>query len=81
MQRRIFSAQSLGAIIKDERKKKHFSQETLGKMVGIDKTTISYIENGKPGVRLSTILLLVSALDIDLVAQPRKTDNQSKDSW
>jgi transcriptional regulator with XRE-family HTH domain len=81
MQRKIISAQSLGAIIKDERKKKHISQDILGKMVGLDKATVSYIENGKTGVRLSTILQLMSALNIDLVAQPKKTDIQSKDSW
>ncbi len=81
MQRKIISAQSLGAIIKDERKKIHISQDILGKMVGLDKATVSYIENGKTGVRLSTILQLMSALNIDLVAQPKKTDIQSKDSW
>jgi transcriptional regulator with XRE-family HTH domain len=81
MQRKIISAQSLGAIIKDERKKKHISQDILGKMVGLDKATVSYVENGKTGVRLSTILQLMSALNIDLVAQPKKTDIQSKDSW
>lgn len=81
MQRKITSAQMLGATIKDERKKKHFSQEVLGKLVGVDKATVSYIENGKPGVRLSTLLLLLSALDIELITQPKKTELQSKDAW
>jgi HTH-type transcriptional regulator / antitoxin HipB len=81
VQRKITSAQVFGAIIKDERKKKNFSQETLGKLVGVDKATVSYIENGKPGVRLSTILLLLSALEIELVTQPKNSEQQSKDAW
>jgi transcriptional regulator with XRE-family HTH domain len=81
MQRRITSAQTFGTIIKDERKKKNFSQDALGKLVGVDKATVSYIENGKPGVRLSTILLLLSALEMDLITQPKKSEPQSMDAW
>jgi HTH-type transcriptional regulator/antitoxin HipB len=80
---KIASPQTLGTVIKDERKKKGLSQENLGKMVGVDQTTVSYIENGKPGVRLSTILLLLAALELDLLIQPRTAEQQmpSGDRW
>lgn len=87
MFRKISSAQVLGTVIKDERKKRHLTQGKLGKLVGVDKATVSYIENGKPGVRLSTILQIVSALNIELVTQTRNGDNQPeikesvKDTW
>ena len=81
MQRKIISAQLFGAVVKDERKKRGLSQDSLGKLVGVDKATVSYIERGKPGVRLSTILLLLAALEIDLFAQSRKAEQEPKDAW
>lgn len=83
MAMKIVSPQALGTAINDERKKKGLSQENLGKMVGVDQTTVSYIENGKAGVRLSTILLLLAALELDLFVQPRTAAQQmpTGDRW
>ena len=81
MQRKIVSAQTFGAFVRDERKKRGLTQDSLGKLVGVDKATVSYIERGKPGVRLSTIFLLLAALEIDLFVEPRVSEQHSKDTW
>lgn len=84
MQRLIVSAQALGAFVKEQRKKRKLTQRQLGEQMGIDQATISNVEKGAPGVRLSTILSLLSVLESDLVLQTRdsiKEDKNPEDTW
>lgn len=53
---------TLGDIIKSVRKKKNFSQEALGKLVGLGKSGISKIENGKTSISLEDASVLLEAM-------------------
>jgi len=83
MYRLITSAQSLGALVRDERKKQGLTQGDLGKMTGLNQTTLSLIEKGKPSVQLQTILVLLAALGLNLQVGPREqqTTLQNEDRW
>lgn len=81
MLRLITSPQSLGAILRDERKKQGLTQVALGKMTGINQTTISMIEKGKPSVQLQTVLLLLAALNLTILAGPREQGQPADDRW
>lgn len=52
----------LGDIIKAVRKKKHFSQEALGKIVGLGKSSISKMESGKTSLSLEDASILLEAM-------------------
>jgi len=54
MLRLITTPRALGAVIKDERKKLGLTQGQLGRQIGMNQTTISLIEKGKPSVQLKT---------------------------
>lgn len=81
MFRLITSAQSLGALIRDERKKQGLTQISLGKMTGVNQTTISMIEKGKPSVQLQTILVLLAALNLNIQIGSRKQAQPAEDRW
>jgi HTH-type transcriptional regulator / antitoxin HipB len=52
----------LGDMIKKARKEKQLTQEELGKLIGVQKSHISKIENNTKDVRLSTIMKVFNAL-------------------
>lgn len=52
----------LGNIVKTIRKKKNFSQEALGKMVGLGKSSISKMERGKTNLSLEDASILLEAM-------------------
>lgn len=52
----------LGDIIKTIRKKKNFSQEALGKMVGLGKSSISKMESGRTNLSLEDAAILLEAM-------------------
>ena len=83
MQRKIISPESLGFALREERKKKGLNQTELGRSLGIDQTTISKVEQGKPGTRLDTLLRLFSALDLELVLQHKNLppSKNSDEDW
>lgn len=81
MLRLITSPQSLGAILRDERKKQGLTQVALGKMTGVNQTTISMIEKGKPSVQLQTVLLLLAALNLNILVGPREQGQPTEDRW
>ncbi len=81
MFRLITSAQSLGAILRDERKKQGLTQIALGKTTGVNQTTISMIEKGKPSVQLQTVLLLLAALNLNILVGSREQGPPAEDRW
>ncbi|MCM2358461.1 MAG: helix-turn-helix domain-containing protein [Geobacteraceae bacterium] len=80
---KILSPESLGAALRNERKKKGLSQTEVGKSVGIDQPTMSRVEKGNPGTELGTLFRLLTALDLELVLQKRQrsTDDTKGDIW
>jgi len=83
MQKKIISPESLGFALREERKKKGLNQTELGIPVGVDQTTVSKVEQGKPGTRLDTLLRLLSVLDLELVLQPKDLSSSTtdKEAW
>ena len=83
MQRKIISPESLGFALREERKKKGLNQTELGISLGIDQTTVSKVEQGKPGTRLDTLLRLFSALDLEFVLQPKNLSpsKNNEEDW
>ena len=83
MIQKIVSPESLGLALRAVRKQKGLSQKTVGHSVGMEQHTISKIEKGNPGTGLGTLFRLLSALDLDLVVQPRQKPsmNNPGDVW
>ncbi|PIX33059.1 MAG: transcriptional regulator [Bacteroidetes bacterium CG_4_8_14_3_um_filter_31_14] len=53
----------LGEAIKQARKERHLTQEQLGKLVGVQKSQISKIENSLTDARFETIIKVFKALN------------------
>lgn len=81
MFRLVTSAQSLGSLIRDERKKQGLTQIVLGEMTGLNQTTISLIEKGKPTVQLQTLLYLLAALNLKLQIGNQEQIEPLADRW
>jgi HTH-type transcriptional regulator / antitoxin HipB len=81
MFRLVTSAQSLGSLIRDERKKQGLTQIALGEMTGLNQTTISLIEKGKPTVQLQTLLHLLAALNLKLQIGNQEQIEPLADRW
>lgn len=81
MYRLITSPQALGAIIRDERKKQGLTQDGLGKMTGLNQTTLSMIEKGKPSVQLQTMLILLAALKLNMQVGSQEIHDPVADRW
>ena len=83
MQIKLISPESLGFALREERKKKGLNQTDLGTPVGVDQTTVSKVEQGKPGTRLDTLFRLLSVLDLELVLQPKDltSDKINQEDW
>jgi HTH-type transcriptional regulator/antitoxin HipB len=83
MIQKVISPEGLGQALRSERKKKGLSQKAVGHSVGMEQHTISKIEKGNPGTGLNTLFRLLSALDLELVVQPRKKPSGSDggDLW
>lgn len=58
--------QALGAVIQAERKKLGVSQEAFADLVGMHRTQLGAIEQGRKDCRLTTLLRLADALDLEL---------------
>ena len=53
----------------------------LGKMTGVNQTTISMIEKGKPSVQLQTVFVLLAALNLNIQIGPREQSQSLEDRW
>jgi transcriptional regulator with XRE-family HTH domain len=66
----MLTLSSIGASIAENRKSQGLSQETLAKRVGIGRTTLAALENGRLGeLGLSKIIKLLAALGLELSIQ------------
>lgn len=59
-------AEKLGKNLKEIRIKKEITQTELAKTLGVDKSFISNIENGKNNPTLSTITNLAKSLEVSV---------------
>lgn len=79
----LVSEQNLGYLLKDARKKRNLTQSEAGRLVGLEQAVISRIEQGRHALRVDTLFRLLSALDYELLLQPREESIRQKeeDAW
>lgn len=65
------SPDQLGAILQRQRNLKSLTQKQLAGQLGMRQATISQLESGLPGARLSTLMDVLAALDLELVIGQR----------
>ena len=68
----------IGALFLQRRKELGLTQEQLGKKIGVTKSEISKIENGR-GITFSTINKLSEALGVEATVKLKSTAVTSKD--
>jgi HTH-type transcriptional regulator/antitoxin HipB len=65
------SPSQLGAILHRQRTLKGMTQKQLASGLGMRQATISRLEGGFAGTKLSTLLDVLAALDLELAIEPR----------
>ncbi|HLB57039.1 MAG TPA: helix-turn-helix domain-containing protein [Coxiellaceae bacterium] len=82
MEQLVYSSKSLGNAIKRQRKTKKLTQKNAGGAFKIDQSTLSDIEQGAEGTRLSTLFRILAALDLEMIICSKdNTRHQDKESW
>lgn len=67
----VRSENELGTALQRARKLSDLTQVNLADRVRIKQSTISSLENGNPGTTLRTLMLVLSAMDLELVLRAR----------
>jgi transcriptional regulator with XRE-family HTH domain len=67
-----YQTEHIATAIKDARARKGFSQRDLSANSGVPQAQISKFENGSVDLRISSLVALVRALDLELELIPRK---------
>jgi len=81
MEQLVYSPKSLGVAIKRQRKKKQLTQSHAGEAFKIEQSTVSSIEQGSDGTRLSTLFRLLAALDLEMVIRSKEESKKQKENW
>ena len=67
----IRTTMQIGDAIKRIRRQRDLTQEALGQKIHARQATISKLEAGEPATRLRILMDTLTALDLELVIQPR----------
>jgi transcriptional regulator with XRE-family HTH domain len=67
-----YTAEEIANTLKAAREARGLSQRTLGGAVGLPQSHVSKIEGGAVDLKLSSLIELARALDLDVVLVPRK---------
>ncbi len=67
----IGSARELGSVICAERKRQSILQQDLADLSGVSVRFLSDLENGKPTVEFESVMKVLRALGITLLARSR----------
>jgi len=68
-----YATEHIARTLKEARENKGLSQRALSKKAGVPQSHISKIESGAVDLRLSSLIELARALDLELALVPRKT--------
>jgi HTH-type transcriptional regulator/antitoxin HipB len=66
----------LGRMIKTTRKERHLTQEELGKIVGVNKSQISKLENHANSATIETLIKVFKALKAEIQFNVKVEDKQ-----
>ena len=61
----------LGSALRRLRRRAGLTQQELGRRAGLRQATISSLESGAGATRLSTVIAVLAALDLELVLRSR----------
>ena len=67
------TSRQIGAAIRRHRRQKDLTQGDLGALMHVRQATVSKLESGEPGTQLGVLIDALSALNLELVVQPRTT--------
>ena len=67
----------LGAVLRRFRRMRGYTQVDLAKRAGVRQGTISQVEAGLEAVKLTTVMDLLRALDLEIVIQSRTKGSHS----
>jgi len=73
----VRSPKQLGVVLRRFRRMRDYTQAELAKRAGVRQGTISQVENGLEAVKLTTVMDLLRALDLEVVIQPRTKGSHS----
>lgn len=82
MEQLVYSPESLGQVIKRQRKAKRLTQKQAGASFRIEQSTVSSIEQGAAGTQLDTLFRMLAALDLEMVIRAKHpSDLENGESW
>lgn len=61
----------IGEILRRQRQALKLTQQDIKTRTHLRQATVSKLEAGEPGVRMSTLFDILTALDLELVIRPR----------
>ena len=70
---KVTNSTQLSAYLKDIRQTRKLSQEKVACKVGIRQDTVSSFERNADATKLETLFKILSALELELVIQPRNS--------
>jgi len=73
----VRSPKQLGVALRRFRRMRDLTQAELAKRAGVRQGTVSQVETGLETVKLTTVMDLLRALDLELVIQPRTKGSHS----
>ena len=65
------STTQIGNVIKRQRRAAGLTQQELAERLGVRQATVSSVEAGAGGTKLSTLFDMLAALDLELTVAPR----------
>ena len=71
------TAKQIGVAVRRRRRALGWSQSELGSRAGLRQATISVLESGNPGTRLSTLIDIITTLELEMVVQDRSEPPKS----
>jgi transcriptional regulator with XRE-family HTH domain len=67
-----YETQEIADRLREAREAKHLSQRELSRLAGVPQAQISRIESNSVDLRLSSLVAIASALDLEIALVPRK---------
>lgn len=67
------SATQIGNIVRRRRRTAGLTQQQLADQLGVRQATVSSVEAGAGGTKLTTLLDILAALNLELIVAPRSS--------
>lgn len=77
----IHSPKELGLLVINQRKKLKLSQSEVANRVGLQQKTISAFENKPESTELNTLFLILSAVNLDMIALAKDKTSKIEEPW